>query len=230
MTLELLGRSLSDLASEIPGATCVFHQHRLDFCCGGHVSLRDAAERRSIDTAGLVLALKHLQEQAVSTAQDWRQVPTAQLIEHLVQRYHEVHREQLPELIRLARRVEVRHQDHDECPIGLADVLENLQQELEGHMHKEERVLFPMLVHGSDSMAQTPIAVMRLEHEQHGDSLDAVLELTRDLQLPDGACTTWRALYGGLEQFRQDLMEHIHLENNILFKSSTERVHGGGHA
>ncbi|WP_394061956.1 iron-sulfur cluster repair protein YtfE [Alcaligenes sp. WGS1538] len=230
MTLELLGRSLSDLASEIPGATRVFHQHRLDFCCGGHVSLREAAERRSVDTAGLVQALKQLQEQARENGEDWRQVPVPQLIAHLVQRYHEVHREQLPELIRLARRVEVRHQDHPHCPAGLADVLESLQQELESHMHKEERVLFPMLTHGSDSMAQSPIAVMRLEHEQHGESLEDVLELTQDLQLPQDACTTWRALYGGLEQFRQDLMEHIHLENNILFKNSTERVHGGGHA
>jgi iron-sulfur cluster repair protein YtfE (RIC family) len=35
-----------------------------------------------------------------------------------------------------------------------------------------------------------------------------------------GACNTWQALYRGLEELRQDLMQHIHLENNIWFASS----------
>lgn len=230
MTLELLERSLSDLASDIPGATRVFRQHKLDFCCGGQVSLREAAERRSLDAVGLARTLTSLLEQAEPADQDWRQASVPQLIEHLTQRYHQTHREQLPELIRLARRVEVRHQEHTDCPAGLADVLEFLHQELESHMHKEERVLFPMLTQGADAMAQSPIAVMRLEHEQHGESLEAVLALTAQLQPPVDACTTWRALYGGLEQFRQDLMEHIHLENNILFNHSVQRARGDHHA
>jgi len=41
--------------------------------------------------------------------------------------------------------------------------------------------------------------------------------LTRHYNLPDGACNTWQALYKGLQTFRRDLMDHIHLENNVLF-------------
>ena len=30
-------------------------------------------------------------------------------------------------------------------------------------------------------------------------------------------CNTWRALYSGIQEFADDLMMHIHRENNILF-------------
>ncbi|MGL1180974.1 hemerythrin domain-containing protein, partial [Vibrio parahaemolyticus] len=74
--------------------------------------------------------------------------PTSALIDHILTRYHARHREQLPELIRLARRVESVHGDRPECPRGLADHLETMQQELESHMQKEEMVLFPIYKRG----------------------------------------------------------------------------------
>ena len=58
---------------------------------------------------------------------------------------------------------------------------------------------------------------MMAEHEDHGAHLQAVKDLTDDMRAPAGACTTWRALYAGLRKFAEDLVEHIHVENNILF-------------
>jgi regulator of cell morphogenesis and NO signaling len=132
-----------------------------------------------------------------------------------LQRFHAKHREQLPELIRLARRVETVHADHPECPTGLAEHLSHMQQELESHMMKEEQILFPMLCNGF--YPGGPIHVMQHEHLQHGDALGTMLSLAHDLQLPDGACNTWTALYLGLHELKEDLMEHILLENEILF-------------
>jgi regulator of cell morphogenesis and NO signaling len=59
--------------------------------------------------------------------------------------------------------------------------------------------------------------MMRSEHTDHGAMLGAVLELTQDATPPDGACNTWRALYAGIAQLNDDLINHIHLENNVLF-------------
>ena len=67
-----------------------------------------------------------------------------------------------------------------------------------------------------------PISVMRFEHDQHGEALAVLNDLTNDITLPKGACNTWRALYGGLAQLRDDLMQHIHLENNILFADAQD--------
>lgn len=146
-----------------------------------------------------------------------RATPT-QLVDHILARYHAVHREQLPELIRLARKVEQVHGEREDCPHGLADHLTAMAQALESHMRKEEDVLFPMIVRGHGALAAAPIAVMRMEHEEHGVALGRLEQLTAALTLPRAACTTWRALYAGLQTFREDLMAHIHTENNILFE------------
>jgi regulator of cell morphogenesis and NO signaling len=69
-------------------------------------------------------------------------------------------------------------------------------------------------------MAGMPIMVMRAEHDDHGVALERLLALTHDITLPRAACNTWRALYLGLRTFKEDLMAHIHLENNILFENA----------
>ena len=206
-------QSLGQLATSIPGATSVFHQYKLDFCCGGSRTLAEVAVERGLDAAEILAKLSELQQQI--TSRDWRSAKPAELVHHILQRFHAKHREQLPELIRLARRVETVHADHPECPTGLAEHLSHMQQELESHMMKEEQILFPMLCNGF--YPGGPIHVMQHEHLQHGDALGTMLSLAHDLQLPDGACNTWTALYLGLHELKEDLMEHILLENEILF-------------
>jgi regulator of cell morphogenesis and NO signaling len=139
------------------------------------------------------------------------------LIDHILARYHDVHRQQLPELIRMARRVESVHRENPNVPAGLAEALEAMEQELLGHMQKEEQILFPMLKSGGHPLVIQPIGMMRHEHVDHGGALAHVMALTNDATPPAGACNTWRALYGGLTQFSEDLVNHIHLENNVLF-------------
>jgi regulator of cell morphogenesis and NO signaling len=216
----LLDRSLADLACDVPGATALFHREQLDFCCGGHQTLREAVAGRGLDGGQLAEALRALQAQGRSaTERDWRQARTGELIDHLLQRFHEGHRAQLPELIRLARRVESVHADHPDCPRGLADHLEMMAQDLEQHMCKEEQVLFPLLRHGgSPAFVAAPIRVMRHEHDQHGESLARLSGLSGGLRAPADACSSWQALATGLQALHSELTMHIHLENNVLFK------------
>ena len=217
---QLIDRSLGELALVIPGATRVFHENRLDFCCGGRRSLREAAEARGVDADAIVTALEHLARGDLQD-RDWRGAGNAALIDHLLTDFHQVHREQLPELVRLARRVERVHGGREDCPHGLADALEVLLQELESHMQKEEQVLFPLMARNHPGVAG-PVAMMRMEHVQHGDGLEGIAALANDFMPPADSCTTWRALYLGLARFREELMQHIHLENNLLFEGLAE--------
>ena len=155
---------------------------------------------------------------------------TQELIEYIVSRFHAGHREQLPELIRLSRRVEHVHAGHPRCPAGLADELEAHLQEMESHMLKEEQVLFPMLARGMSAPAQGPITVMKFEHDQHLDAVERIHRLTQDLILPDGACNTWRNLYEGLIFYAQELTQHIHLENDVLFTHASQAAEGAQNA
>ncbi|WP_028604122.1 iron-sulfur cluster repair protein YtfE [Ottowia thiooxydans] len=217
--MTYLDQSLGQLARRIPGATRLFDQHHLDFCCAGNRTLRTAAEEAGIEAEPIVNELHVLQQRTDDHAdRDWGGASDSELINHILVRYHAVHREQLPELVRLARRVEHVHGERPNCPHGLADHLEAMAQELDSHMRKEELVLFPMITHSQGGIPDMPIAVMRMEHDSHGAELRRLSELTNDITTPRDACNTWRALYLGLRTFREDLMAHIHTENNILFE------------
>ena len=171
--------------------------------------------------------LQALEDQAPGLERiDYTRLPVADLVRYILERYHERHRVQLPELIHLARNVERAHAGHAECPNGLADSLEQIQQALESHMMKEEQVLFPLLMRGAFAQAQGPISVMRFEHEQHGEALADVQAITRNFHMPVDACSSWRKLYVGLTEFRNDLIQHIQLENDVLFSKSTNAVEG----
>ena len=206
-------QAIGQIAVQLPGATAVFRRLKLDFCCGGHVSLDQAASDKGLDLQAVVHELSALQRP--SELPDLG-TPT-ELVEHIIARYHEVHRAQLPELIRMARRVEAVHRDNPHVPVGLADHLEAMHEELLSHMLKEEQVLFPMLKNGGNPFVGQPIGMMRAEHVDHGEALDKLNALTNDATPPQGACNTWRALYAGIAQLGDDLINHIHLENNVLF-------------
>jgi regulator of cell morphogenesis and NO signaling len=117
----------------------------------------------------------------------------------------------------LADKVEKVHIDHDHCPKGLSSMLQEIYDDLQDHMLKEEQILFPLIKNGQGHNAGMPIKVMRSEHDLHGENLNKLKDLAFNFSAPEGACGTWRALYSGLKQLELELKEHINLENNLLF-------------
>jgi regulator of cell morphogenesis and NO signaling len=212
---DLTEQSLGALAVGIPGATAVLRRNRLDFCCGGEATLREAAARRGLDAAAVAAELAALAP-AAAEEEALPEDPDA-LISLIEARFHAAHRRELPELIRLARRVEAVHAGHPESPRGLADLLARMEAELESPMQKEEQVLFPMMRRGGHPMIGQPIAMMRHEHDDHGEHLRELEALTRDFTPPEEACRSWRALYAGLDHLTAELMRHIAIENGVLF-------------
>jgi regulator of cell morphogenesis and NO signaling len=206
-------QTLATLAVELPGATAVFRRLKFDFCCGGQQTLAAACADKGLDAQAVLAELDTLDRSAAPEAPH----ETGALIDHLLGRYHEVHRRQLPELLRMARRVEAVHREHPQVPAGLSTLLEGIEAEMLDHMAKEEQILFPLLRAGGHPGVVHPIAAMRHEHDAHGERLRALLALTADFTPPGDACTTWRALYAAGQQFVDDLMQHIHLENHLLF-------------
>jgi regulator of cell morphogenesis and NO signaling len=144
--------------------------------------------------------------------------PAADLVAHILARYHAPLRRDMPELVRIAERVETLHGDHPDCPFGLSVVLADMWHDLEDHMLREERVLFPLLAAGNASVARAPLARMAEDHASHLVRLEALGTLTHDFTPPDAACRSWRTLYAGLARLRDDLRDHIRLEDEVLFK------------
>lgn len=141
----------------------------------------------------------------------------AELIDHILGRYHETHRREFPQAVRLARKVEAVHGDLPQCPRGLADLLALMADDLEGHQRKEELILFPTMTGGGCQILRHPIARMMAEHEEVFEQLAQVAALTDGFTAPAGACHSWQALCQACAKLDSDLREHMRLENDVLF-------------
>jgi regulator of cell morphogenesis and NO signaling len=208
--------TLADLAVTKPGAARVFLDHGLDFCCRGRRSVTEACAEKGLDPKAILQAID-AQAASADDLTRWKDRPLGELVDYVVERYHGWLRAEFPGLLTMARKVEAVHAEKPTVPAGLAVHLERLHEETSSHLQKEEMILFPMIKRGMGSGCGGPIHVMEAEHRDVGQALERVRALTANLTAPPEACTTWRALYLGLTRLEAEFMEHIHLENNILF-------------
>ena len=193
---------LGELALSIPRASALFRKYDMDYCCGGKQTLARAAARKELDVEVIEAELAKLAEQPIE--KDWRSAPLAEIIDHIIVRYHDRHREQLPELILQATKVERVHADKPSVPKGLTKYLTMLHEELSSHMMKEEQILFPMIKQGMGSQAMGPISVMESEHDEAGELLEVIKHTTNNVTPPPEACTTWKAMYNGINELIDD--------------------------
>lgn len=209
--------TVGELAMQRPKSVKVLQKHGIDFCCGGGKQLADACAAAGIATESL-LAEVSAAESAGPGDRRWDLAPLPELVDYILATHHVGLPEELDRLVAMAERVLTVHGAKD--PERLAEIYEltlGLRAELLPHMHKEEQVLFPWIKQGIGAQAAAPIQVMEMEHEEVGDMLHRLHDLTEHYVAPEGACATWRALYQGLGDLDADLKQHIHLENNVLF-------------
>lgn len=224
--------TVADMAAADYRNADVFAKLGIDFCCGGNITLKEAARRRGIDEAVLLAELDKATRETAPPSDDYINLDLHVLIDHIVGAHHRYVRENAPIIAQLASKVARRHgREHPELvelETGAIGFLDDLQQ----HMEKEERVLFPAIVrleqlqHSDESPAKSfivsAIKVMRAEHDTSGEDLRVFRKLTNDYALPEGACNSYTLLFEKMKAFEADLMRHIHLENNILFPKAAE--------
>ena len=208
---ESAAPTIVELAATRPGATAVFRRFRFDFCCMLDQTLQQVAAAHDTDVETVEAALEALPPPTDAT-QPHQLEP---LIGHILARYHMVHRQELPELARLAEEVESRHHGHPDVPFGLAGVLHELAQVLDDHMGKEEAELFPRLRRIEPGSGSALLA-LRLEHSRLEAYLCCLETLTAGHQAPADACDTWRRLYAGTAKLVDDLIRHRYLESETL--------------
>ena len=206
--------TLAQIVAAGPAAARILYRYRLDFCCMGQRPLGEVCAEAGLNPQ---LVLEEIERESASAS--LRQIPSdpVELVDYILDHYHRPLRPELERLVDLAQKVERVHASKPACPIGLTAHLSDMQQGIETHLVKEEQILFPMIQAGQGHRAYMPVQVMMQEHLDHAANLRRVRDLTADLRAPVEACATWRALYEGLAALELDLMEHIHLENNVLF-------------
>ena len=140
--IQLNVMTIGEIAAKIPGATAVFRRYDLDFCCAGNQKMEDALACKGLDRNKILGELEHLAQQSASIpggeeGEPGADADDAALIDYIVTRFHEAHRHQFPELIRLSTRVEQVHTANALCPKGLQMHLTAMFTDLSAHMEKE---------------------------------------------------------------------------------------------
>lgn len=214
-------------------AAAVFEQFGIDFCCGGKRTVAEACETAAADPVAVRRALDSLPTADVRGHEDVTRWPLAVLIDHILATHHAYVRSALPTIEwHLAKLVQVHGDRHPELR-RIYSEFDRLSRDLLQHMMKEERVLFPYIrelvaarntapVPSPFGTVQNPIRMMEREHQEAGDELRLIRELTDGFTPPADACATYRVAFAELEQFERDLHRHVHLENNVLFPKAIE--------
>lgn len=227
------GRTVRELAIEIPNATRTFEKLGIDYCCGGSRSLRDACRHAQLAVEEVVGALEQESTFQSATNTDGQEVATgtlAQLAEHIVHKHHAYVKQEIPRIQQLLKKVVAVHGTaHPELG-KIQQVFQELSAEMSSHMMKEENILFPYIAAMESAVnggrpkprpafgsVSNPVHMMELEHDSAGTTLKEIGTLSSNHEPPDGACFSYRTLYAALKEFETDMHQHIHLENNILF-------------
>ena len=215
--------TLGDIVTSQPEAARVLERFGLDYCCGGTATLDAACADRGVDQAGVQAALGELGEPAPA---DWARMSPATLVDHLEATHHTYLHVELERLHRLADKVEAVHGDRHPELADTRSTFAHLRADLEPHLMKEERVLFPMIreLAAATEMPdfhcgtlRNPISVMLREHDRAGELLAQLRSLTSDYTPPADGCASYGALFDGLKRLEADTHLHVHKENNLLF-------------
>lgn len=226
---------IAEIAADNPATIRIFQRFGIDFCCGGKRPLREACAEKHM-TFGELRAELETAGAPGSTEMPAADAPLSELVRFIVGEYHAGLRGELPRLGQMAAKVLDAHgTKHPDVLPALAVAFRGLRQELEEHMMKEERVLFPYIErlealaassHGLPASPfgsiQAPIDRMEHEHDIAARFLARLRELTGGYAPPADACNTFRGLYHGLAELEKALHEHIHLENNVLFPRAAQ--------
>jgi regulator of cell morphogenesis and NO signaling len=230
---DLTGMTLAEIVTENIRAAVVFEEFGLDFCCKGKRSLAEACTEKNINIDSVIESLSKLStDKNEEKYNDW--TPDF-LIDYIINNHHQYVRRMIPIISLHADKVASVHGKNHPETIQIADLFLGVREELENHMMKEERILFPYIKQLYEAKKnneqvspppfgtiRNPINMMEAEHTNAGEALYKIRELSADFSLPADACDTFKALYSELKEFEEDLHKHIHLENNVLFPDSIE--------
>ncbi len=224
---DTMEKTVGQLVAENYRTAQVFKNHKIDFCCKGNRTLEEVVEKNGLNLESLIQELDAVQNQNQNDQPDFKTWPLDLLVDYIEKKHHRYVEQQIPILKQyLTKLCKVHGERHPE----LLDIFEHFNAsagDLAMHMKKEELVLFPWvrkMVGGTESKTtphfgtiKNPIQMMMQEHDNEGERFRKIAELSNDYTPPADACNTYRVAFSLLQEFEEDLHEHIHLENNILF-------------
>ncbi len=210
----------------------IFDSNKIDFCCGGGITLGEACEQSNIALTDIVPELEALVGMNDPDSKYIDGLALDELCDYIEKRHHSYVVETIPFLNQqLQKLCDVHGENHPEL-FEVKELFNGAATNLSAHLKKEELILFPYIRkmvsrRKEDSQARfvvgsvlEPIHVMEQEHQVEGERFMKISALTNHYTCPPDGCGTYRATMQTLQEFEDDLHRHIHIENNILFKKA----------
>lgn len=218
--------TIGTVVRDHPALSRLFEQANIDYCCGGKKTLAEVCQQRGLDPIVFLTQLEDCAASEITPAVNVAELSLTELADHIERIHHAYLHAELPRLEALVTKVAAVHGDKEPRLAQIKAIFLALSAELKTHLMKEEQILFPRIrqLEGSDErsgvqygMVASPIQCMEFEHEEAGVALAQLRQLTDNFTPPDWACNTYRVLLDALATFEQDMHQHIHKENNVLF-------------
>lgn len=213
----------------------VFEKHGIDFCCGGTVPLATVCTKYGLDLAAIAEELEAVKNDPADRSQNYSSWALPFLADYIVNTHHAYLKENDEQIAAYARKIADVHGAHHPEVIRIAAIFDKITADMTAHLKEEEEVFFPALkrVDAARISGNTPDAgdreTIRLtlltlyrEHEEIGDAVHTIRDLSKGYAIPDDVCNTFTVTYRKLKEFEDDLHKHVHLENNILFPKASE--------
>lgn len=226
---------VGELVAEDYRTASVFKANKIDFCCRGNRSIGEACEQNSIEPNKLIEQLTEVSSVGEASATNYESWPLDLLVDYIEKKHHRYVESKIPEIKAFLEKIKTVHGSRHPELIEIQELFAQSAGDLTAHMKKEEFILFPFirkmekahqlnqrLIHPNFESVESPINMMKQEHDNEGVRFRKIRELTNDYSVPEDACTTYKVSFAMLEEFENDLHLHIHLENNILFPKAVK--------
>lgn len=213
----------------------VFNKYQIDFCCNGNRSVEEVCDNKNLDHLSLIQELSVAMNDSTTETSDFNHWPLDLLAEFIEKKHHKYCETKIseikPYLEKIANVHGIRHPELKQ----IKELFDETGAKMSVHMKKEELMIFPFikkmiklknngeklpaLRFGKDN---NPIDLMKEDHNEEGERFRKIRKLSKDYFVPEDACSTYKVSLSLLKEFEEDLHQHIHLENNILFSKAIE--------
>lgn len=215
----------------------VFKKWGINFCCGGNLPLTEACAIKNINPALVETELQTATKTiSISNALQFNEWPMVFLVDYITYVHHGYVKQVVPVLSQHITSFVAGHRNKYPYLAAVEETFTNLADELLEHTGKEEESIFPYVrqiantydrkeVYGSlfvRTMRQPLYDVINREHNRISNLLLSLREQTGQYHFTEDACTNHQVIYHKLKEFDADLVQHKHLENNILFPKALE--------
>lgn len=215
----------------------VFKKWGINYCCGGNLPLADVCRVQNINQAALQteidLATKTIAPPHTAQVKQW---PVPFLVDYIVHVHHAYLRQAVPSLAQTLSSFVTGHRRKYPYLAEVEATFQRLAHRLLAQAEAEEENFFPYAKRLSNAWQRDEsygaLLVRTLRKSlsaTDGKEQNAVEGLwlslrqqTTGYRFAPEACTAHQVIYHKLKAFDDDLVQHLHLENDVLFPKVRE--------